>query len=168
MSWTLNQNAQRNLEERLFASDSRPRTRAPERANSNSLRADRPEAKAPQREENANPHPSILLRLKQDPTVYFLEFTDNFNRTHVAIKRSDPSSTATPGCVRLNEMTTRRLEADKKPQPRVAMLPTALRTVELTEKSRDRGKNANQHPQFLFRLERGRIVCFQGLTHDFK
>jgi hypothetical protein len=38
-------------------------------------------AKTPEREENVNPHPSVLLRLKEVPTVYFLVLTHNFNRT---------------------------------------------------------------------------------------
>jgi hypothetical protein len=117
-------------------------------------------------EENANRHPQFLFRLERSPIDCFQGLTPDFNRTHVSVRTH--SSTATPGCVGSSEMIRYRAEANDKPQPKVAVLLMALHNLELTEKSRERGKNTNQHPQFLFRSERGRIVCFQGLTHGFK
>src|SRR5271154_4084291 len=47
--------------------------RSQSRPNADALRARELKAKDSAREENANPHPSVLLRLKGGPIVYFLQ-----------------------------------------------------------------------------------------------
>jgi hypothetical protein len=49
-------------------------------------------AKTPERKENVNPHPSVLLRLKAVPTVYFLVLTHIFNRAMLRLNGVIPAA----------------------------------------------------------------------------
>ena len=101
MFWKPNQTGQRKQKERSLARKRHPQTAAREPSNSNrETKSLTPIAavisnrkaklletlqlqqnKFGKREENANPYPSVLLRLKGGPIVYFHKLTDDFNRT---------------------------------------------------------------------------------------
>jgi hypothetical protein len=146
MFWNLNQTEKRKTERTSSARNNHLRTVTEKPAESN--------------------RDTKLLEITATPRKHSTATHSNRD-TNPFFTQARSCSTATPGCVRFKEIARYRPEANEKPQPRVAVLLTAVCDFEFRQRPRERGKNSNRHPQFLFRLERGRIDCFQALTHCF-
>jgi hypothetical protein len=123
--------------------------------------------------------PQLLLRLKTNSIVCFLRLAGHFNRTHVAInkycsanKNQRPrwGSRATRQAGRpYAEKTTATPTAKVKiagwqPALRIAKRKTTSPDTHRTKFSRQNGeKNAQKHPQYLFRLEKNLLFVLCNL-----